>query len=82
MKPPIRNRAKFFEHVQQGLQAYFDRHDRKFHGMLYFAVGVKCGQVRAIIRRDGPMPFAPKTRVGDGLYVNETQPSTAKTNKK
>lgn len=83
MKPSIRNRQKFFEYVQQGLQEYFDHHDRRFHGVLYFAVGVRGGKVGAVIRRDSPLPFAPKTHAGDGLYVNETKPSTTpKTYKK
>ncbi len=74
MNTPIRNRAKFFQYMHEGLQQYFDRHDRRFHGLLYFAVGVKRGQVGAIIRRDSPLPFAPKTHVGDGLYVGVAKP--------
>lgn len=74
MNTPINNRKKFFEYLHEGLQQYFDRHNKKFHGMLYFAVGVKNGRVEAIIRRDSPLPFAPKTHVGDGLYVGVAKP--------
>lgn len=71
MSRPIRQRAAFFKHLQEGLQGYFDNHDRKFDGVLYFAVGVKKGRVLGIIRRDNPMPYAPKEYVGNGLYVEK-----------
>ena len=52
----IKNRSAFFGHLQQGLQGYFDNHDRRFGG---------------IIRRDSPLPFAPKEYLGEGLYYQK-----------
>ena len=68
---PIKNRSAFFGHLQHGLQGYFDNHDRRFGGIIHFAIGVKNGRVMGIIRRDSPLPFAPKEYIGDGLYYEK-----------
>ena len=67
----IKNRSAFFGHLQQGLQGYFDNHDRKFGGIIHFAVGIRNGRVVGIIRRDSPLPFAPKEYLGEGLYYQK-----------
>ena len=68
----IKNRSAFFGHLQQGLQGYFDNHDRKFGGIIHFAVGIRNGRVVGIIRRDSPLPFAPKEYIGEGLYYEKS----------
>lgn len=77
--PTIKNRERFFKCVEEGLQQYFDQCDRRFHGTIYFTVGVKKGKVGAIIRGNAPMSFAPKIDVGDGIAVSE--PSRKRTSK-
>ena len=67
----IKNRSAFFGHLQHGLQGYFDNHDRKFGGIIHFAVGIRNGRVVGIIRRDSPLPFAPKEYLGEGLYYQK-----------
>jgi hypothetical protein len=50
MSQPIKNREAFFDYLEEGLQAYFDNHDREWGGILHLTVGVKCGKVGGIIK--------------------------------
>lgn len=84
MNRPIKNRKTFFECLHEGLQRYFDSHDKRFDGVLYLTVGVKKGHVGGIIKSDDPFPFAPKEYIGDRLYyekrVREDAPESSRTN--
>ena len=75
---PIKNRNKFFECLHEGLQRYFDSHDKRFDGVIYLTVGVKKGHVGGIIKSDDPFPFAPKEYIGDGVYVEGRPPLIAR----
>ena len=75
---PIKNRNKFFECLYEGLQRYFDSHDKRFDGVIYLTVGVKKGHVGGIIKSDDPFPFAPKEYIGDGVYVEGRPPLIAR----
>ena len=79
MNRPIKNRNKFFECLHEGLQRYFDSHDKRFDGVIYLTVGVKKGHVGGIIKSDDPFPFAPKEYIGDGVYVEGRPPLTPPT---
>ena len=50
MSQPIKNREAFFDYLEEGLQAYFDNHDRLFGGIIHLTVGVREGQVGGIIK--------------------------------
>ena len=78
MNRPIKNRNKFFECLHEGLQRYFDSHDKRFDGVIYLTVGVKKGHVGGIIKSDDPFPFAPKEYIGDGVYVEGRPPLIAR----
>ena len=50
MSQPIKNREAFFACLEEGLQQYFDDHDRLFGGIIHLTVGVREGQVGGIIK--------------------------------
>ena len=50
MSQPIKNREAFFDYLEEGLQSYFDGHDRLFGGIIHLTVGVREGQVGGIIK--------------------------------
>ena len=50
MSQPIKNREAFFDYLEEGLQAYFDGHDRLFGGIIHLTVGVCEGKVGGIIK--------------------------------
>ena len=50
MSQPIKNREAFFDYLEEGLQDYFDHHDRLFGGIIHLTVGVREGQVGGIIK--------------------------------
>ena len=50
MSQSIKNREAFFDYLEEGLQAYFDNHDRLFGGIIHLTVGVREGQVGGIIK--------------------------------
>ena len=50
MSQPIKNREAFFDYLEEGLQNYFDNHDRLFGGIIHLTVGVREGQVGGIIK--------------------------------
>ena len=49
---PIKNREAFFDYLEEGLQGYFDNHDRLYGGVLHLTVGVREGQVGGIIKSE------------------------------
>ncbi len=53
----IKNREAFFDYLEQGLQAYFDKHDREFGGIIHLTVGVKVGKVGGIIKGDNMLRY-------------------------
>ena len=50
MSQPIKNREAFFDYLEEGLQGYFDDHDRLFGGIIHLTVGVREGKVGGIIK--------------------------------
>ena len=48
---------EFFYHLEQGLQAYFDKYDREFGGIIHLTVGVKVGKVGGIIKGDSMLRY-------------------------
>lgn len=50
MSDVIKNREAFFGCLEEGLQAYFDDHDRLFGGIIHLTVGVREGKVGGIIK--------------------------------
>ena len=69
---PIKNREAFFDYLEEGLQAYFDNHDRLFGGIIHLTVGVREGQVGGIIKSERMLSYSGFTldRVRDILrYV-------------
>ena len=69
---PIKNREAFFDYLEEGLQAYFDNHDRLFGGIIHLTVGVREGQVGGIIKSESMLSYSGFTldRVRDILrYV-------------
>ena len=50
MSQSIKNREAFFDYLEEGLQNYFDHHDRLFGGIIHLTVGVREGQVGGIIK--------------------------------
>lgn len=81
MMRPIKNHDAFFKYVEEGLQQYFDKHDKYWGGILHFTVGVKCGVVGGIIKGESTLHYEGYTlhRVEEILrfvlprYVNRTQ---------
>ena len=46
----LRDREAFFDSLEEGLQCYFDHHDRLFGGIIHLTVGVREGKVGGIIK--------------------------------
>jgi hypothetical protein len=46
----IKNREAFFDCLEEGLQSYFDGHDRFFGGIIHLTIGVRDGKVGGIIK--------------------------------
>ena len=57
MSQPIKNREAFFDYLEEGLQAYFNNHDRYWGGILHLTVGVKCGEVGGIIKSENMLAY-------------------------
>lgn len=57
MSLPIKNREQFFKLVEEGLQAYFDGHDKYWGGILHLTVGVKTGKVGGIIKAESMLSY-------------------------
>ena len=55
---PIKNREAFFDYLEEGLQAYFDNHDRLFGGIIHLTVGVREGQVGGIIKSERMLSYS------------------------
>ena len=70
MSQPIKNREAFFDYLEEGLQAYFDNHDRLFGGIIHLTVGVREGQVGGIIKSENALSYSGFTldRVRDILH--------------
>ena len=58
MSQPIKNREAFFDYLEEGLQAYFDGHDRLFGGIIHLTVGVREGQVGGIIKSEDMLHYS------------------------
>ena len=58
MSQPIKNREAFFDYLEEGLQAYFDNHDRLFGGIIHLTVGVREGQVGGIIKSESVLSYS------------------------
>ena len=67
---PIKDREAFFGCLEEGLQAYFDDHDRLFGGIIHLTVGVREGQVGGIIKSEEMLHYSGFTldRVRDILH--------------
>ena len=57
MSQPIKNREAFFDCLEEGLQSYFDGHDRLYGGVLHLTVGVREGQVGGIIKSEQMLSY-------------------------
>ena len=57
MSQPIKNREAFFDYLEEGLQAYFNNHDRYWGGILHLTVGVKVGKVGGIIKSENMLSY-------------------------
>lgn len=57
MSQAIKNREAFFDHLEEGLQNYFNLHDRFFGGILHLTVGVRCGRVGGIIKSENAFRY-------------------------
>ena len=57
MSQPIKNREAFFDYLEEGLQAYFDNHDRYWGGILHLTVGVKMGKVGGILKSENMLSY-------------------------
>ena len=57
MSRPIKNREQFFKLVEEGLQQYFDAHDKYWGGILHLTVGVKTGKVGGIIKAESMLSY-------------------------
>ena len=55
---PIKNREAFFDYLEEGLQGYFDNHDRLYGGVLHLTVGVREGQVGGIIKSEQMLHYS------------------------
>ena len=58
MSQPIKNREAFFDYLKEGLQNYFDNHDRLFGGIIHLTVGVREGQVGGIIKSEEALHYS------------------------
>ena len=58
MSQSIKNREAFFDYLEEGLQAYFDNHDRLFGGIIHLTVGVREGQVGGIIKSEEMLHYS------------------------
>ena len=58
MSQPIKNREAFFDYLEEGLQDYFDHHDRFFGGIIHLTVGVREGQVGGIIKSEDMLHYS------------------------
>ena len=58
MSQPIKNREAFFDYLEEGLQGYFDNHDRLYGGVLHLTVGVREGQVGGIIKSEQMLHYS------------------------
>ena len=58
MSQPIKNREAFFDYLEEGLQSYFDNHDRLFGGIIHLTVGVREGQVGGIIKSEEALHYS------------------------
>ena len=54
---PLKKRREFFEHLEEGLQAYFDNHDPEWGGILHLTVGVRFGEVGGIIKSETTLRY-------------------------
>ena len=54
----MKNREAFFDCVEEGLQNYFDHHDRLFGGVIHLTVGVREGQVGGIIKSEERLHYS------------------------
>lgn len=54
----LRDREAFFDCLEEGLQAYFDDHDRFFGGIIHLTVGVREGQVGGIIKSEEVLHYS------------------------
>ena len=72
MSQPIKNREAFFDYLEEGLQTYFDNHDRDWGGILHLTVGVKCGKVGGIIK--GADAFGASVATTEGLSSQRSLP--------
>ena len=70
MNQPIKNREAFFDCLEEGLQSYFDNHDRLFGGIIHLTVGVREGKVGGIIKSQEMLHYSGFTldRVKDILH--------------
>ena len=73
MSQSIKNREAFFDYLEEGLQAYFDNHDRLFGGIIHLTVGVREGQVGGIIKSEQMLSYEGFTldRVRDIIAYGE-----------
>ena len=58
MSQPIKNREAFFDYLEEGLQDYFDHHDRLFGGIIHLTVGVREGLVGGIIKSEDMLHYS------------------------
>ena len=58
MSQTIKNREAFFDYLEEGLQGYFDNHDRLYGGILHLTVGVREGQVGGIIKSEQMLHYS------------------------
>ena len=58
MSQPIKDREAFFDCLEEGLQGYFDNHDRLYGGILHLTVGVREGQVGGIIKSEQMLHYS------------------------
>ena len=58
MSQPIKNREAFFDYLEEGLQGYFDDHDRLFGGIIHLTVGVREGKVGGIIKSEEALHYS------------------------
>ena len=58
MSQSIKHREAFFDSLEEGLQAYFDGHDRLFGGIIHLTVGVREGKVGGIIKSEEMLHYS------------------------
>ena len=54
---PIKKRDEFFALLEEGLQAYFDKYDKQWGGILHLTVGVRGGEVGGIIKSENTLRY-------------------------